>query len=161
LDFIQRFIANTGEIWSREIIIDICVQYLTSLRRMEKAGDEKRTIINVIQQRQNRITKVLVLLFFFKIEMQKFWIYICIKKYAKQKEALNNIDEDLLEHPKDELIRLFEKDMMSLEITDDEDDGTTGIKHCLVPEISWRSEEVLFIITFVLVLNWYIDIYFF
>jgi len=39
---------------------------------MEKAGDEKRTIINVIQRRQNRITKVLVLLLFFKIEMQKF-----------------------------------------------------------------------------------------
>ena len=45
----------------------------------------------------------------------------------KQKEALNNIDDDLLEHPKDELIRLFEKDMMSPEITDDENDGTTGI----------------------------------
>lgn len=69
MNFLQTFIANTGEIWSREIIIDICVQYLTSLRRMEKAGDEKRTIRNVTQRRQNRITKVL---FFFKIEMQKF-----------------------------------------------------------------------------------------
>ena len=46
----------------------------------------------------------------------------------KQKEALNNIDDDLLEHPKDELIRLFEKDMMSPEIMDDENDGTTGVK---------------------------------
>ncbi len=83
----------------------------------------------------------------------QFYTPYSFKKYVKQKEALNNIDEDLLEHPKDELIRLFEKDMMSLEITDDENDGTTGIKHYLVPEISWRSEEVLFIITFVLVLN--------
>ena len=75
----------------------------------------------------------------------QFYTPYSFKKYVKQKEALNNIDEDLLEHPKDEL--------MSLEITDDENDGTTGIKHYLVPEISWRSEEVLFIITFVLVLN--------
>ena len=71
----------------------------------------------------------------------QFYTPYSFKKYVKQKEALNNIDEDLLEHPKDELIRLF-----------DENDGTTGIKHYLVPEISW-SEEVLFIITFVLVLN--------
>jgi len=75
----------------------------------------------------------------------QFYTPYSFKKYVKQKEALNNIDEDLLEHPKDEL--------MSLEITDDENDGTTGIKHYLVPEISWRSEEVLFIITFILVLN--------
>jgi len=57
----------------------------------------------------------------------QFYTPYSFKKHVKQKEALNNIDEDLLEHPKDELIRLFEKDMMSLEITDDENDGTTGI----------------------------------
>ena len=57
----------------------------------------------------------------------QFYTPYSFKKYVKQKEALNNIDEDLLEHPKDELIRLFEKDMMSPEITDDENDGTTGI----------------------------------
>ncbi|CAJ0758701.1 12577_t:CDS:2, partial [Entrophospora sp. SA101] len=64
-----------------------------------------------------------------------------MEKYRTALETLN--ENDNIEHSKDDIEFLFERDLLSPEIIDEENDGTKGLEHYLVPKFEWRNTETL------------------
>ncbi|GBB88211.1 hypothetical protein RclHR1_14760003 [Rhizophagus clarus] len=119
-----------GEIWSEEMIRQICNTYFGTRRNAFKSSPEKSKAIKINNRCNNRT----------------------LKKFNARNSTIETFDMEILGHPIKEIKALFARELISPEISEDEeatiknkanDDQRTLEEIYYVPFIPWRSNEAI------------------
>ncbi|CAB5180827.1 unnamed protein product [Rhizophagus irregularis] len=116
-----------NEIWSEEMIRQICNTYFGTRRNVFKSSPEKSKAIKINNRRNNRT----------------------LKKFNARNSVIDTFDVEILGHPIKEIKALFARELISPEISEDEatikDKANDEISEEIyyVPSIPWRSNEAI------------------